>query len=217
MPGAWEVQRPEVVIGIISKGLTTIDWAVHLAYIDKPPLTEVLVWKGVPFDVGRNRLVKDARERNAKYIFYLDDDIIPPKNCIPALLAQRLPIISGIYWAKTGHPALWQWNPDHTGFSAIVGWPGGVFPVDAVPAGCLLVDMRVFDRMEQQGIPWFEWTLDDPKGDHTGKFSEDLKFCANAQKASFSIHCHPGVICRHETIIPVDHTGKVTWGEGHPQ
>ena len=59
--------------------------------------------------------------------------------------------------------------------------------VDGIPAGCLLINKRVFDAI---GDPWF-------KTDEGTRAGEDFYFCRKAQEKGFKIYVDPGVICSH--------------------
>ena len=211
MPGFWEFGEayPEVVIAIPHAAVSplTLDFIGALSDLAKPPGTKLACWKGLPFHVVRNRLVRDALNLKARYIFFLDSDVLPPTNAITRLMSWRLPIISGIYWAKRGYPAMWvrdpeipdKYNPvpiENTAGETLV-------EVDAIPMGCCLIDTRVFSV-----IPWpyFDWTILDPL---EGKgLSEDLYFCRRAQEYGFRIWADKAVLCHHESLLPIDVAGK---------
>lgn len=172
--------------------------------MQKPLGTHILTWKGTPVDVARNRLVKDAREMGAKYLFFLDDDVLPPPEALMTLMWWRLPIVSGLYWAKTGNPAVWRKALEGPNYVAYSPQPNDVLvEAHALPAGCLLIDMRVFDVIPE---PWFVWDMPDPK---TKKgLSEDFYFSRLASQHGFRLFLDARVKCRHEAAIQMDPEGK---------
>jgi len=207
-PGVWEQPSlPGLLIGIPTTGLVTIDWALELRGLALPVNSQVKCWRGLPIDVARNRLVKDAREMGAKYLFFLDSDEYPERNtAIQELISLQLPICSGLYWSKKMVPAMWMTAPDRQSFQAIMQYPeNALIEVDVVGAGCLLIDMRVFDHIP---YPWFVWEIDDPMI-QAGKFSEDFAFCNKARKAGYKIHLHTGIKFYHEQMIPWSAGGQV--------
>ena len=209
--GAWEQQAstaPLVVIAAPTTGLATTDWALNLLQLQKVGPFECLTWRGLPFDVARNRLVKDAQAKKARYIWFVDTDVLPPVDALPRLMRWRLPIVSGLVWAKTGSTAIWMRTSEGT-LAPIkdprIEQTEGLITVDAVPAGCLLVDMRVFDVVP---YPWFRWTVDDPVERKPEFQSEDFYFCGQAQANGFRIFVDAKVKCNHETTAPVDPFGR---------
>lgn len=137
----------------------------------------------------------------------MDSDVIPPTDAIPQLQSLKLPIVSGLYWSKKGCPGMWRAAPDRQTYNPIVKWPENqIIEVDAVGAGCLLIDVRVFDVLDKLKLPWFEWQIKDP-AEQGGKFSEDFAFCRYAQQAGFKIYCHTGIKCLHEQMRALDYKG----------
>ena len=209
MPASWETPTEpncSVFIGTPNTGLVTYAWAVQLESLKKIPNTTIFGWKGAPFDVARNNLVREARKVKAQYLFFLDSDVHPPADAISNLMACRMPIISGLVLAKRGkgYPAIWRRNG--LSYAPITQFPqSAVIPVDAIPMGCCLIDMRVFDVIPE---PWFKWEIDLPEEKDTGKLSEDFYFCRKAQANGLSIGCYTGVRCEHETMMAVDPTGE---------
>jgi len=197
-----------MLISIPSIGTVTIDWALEFRGLALPAGTQVKSWRGLPIDVARNRLVKDAREMNARHICFLDSDQYPERpTAIQELLSLQLPIVSGLYWSKKMAPAMWMPTPGGQTFQAITQFPeSGLIEVGVVGAGCLLIDMRVFDKIPP---PWFVWGIDDPAV-QAGKFSEDFTFCIAARRAGFKIHVYTGIRFFHEQMVPWSAVGQVT-------
>lgn len=212
MAGFWETVpgNPDTVIAIPHAAVTplTMDWVGNLVHMDKPGAdSKLLSWKGLPVDVVRNRMAMDALALKARYIFFLDSDIMPPPEAINRLKSWRLPIVSGLYWSKRGHIAAWRRSPD---------LPDKYVPVrpeemlnetlpevDVIPMGCALIDTRVFSVIPQ---PWFDWTVADPlKGEG---LTEDFYFSRKAQEYGFRIYIDKAVRCLHEGVIPIDVEGK---------
>lgn len=215
MPGAWEMLRrgPEgVLIGIPSTGGVTIDFALELLALAKPPNTQIKVWRGMPIDVARNRLVKDAREMGAKYIFFQDSDQIAERNdALIQLMSLQLPIISGLYWSKKSCPCMWRLAPGGQTYSPITQFPeSGLLEVDVCGCGCCLIDMRVFDHIPP---PWFVWEVDDPMI-QAGKFSEDFHFFRKAKAAGYKVLVHTGIRWYHEQTISWNALGHVAPSKG---
>lgn len=212
MPGAWE--QPEksqydLVIGAPTTGTVSLDWASNLRGLQTGGLrTYFSSWRGLPFDVARNRIVRDAQEVGARYLLFLDTDVLPPTDGLLSLLAYRLPIISGLVYSKRGYPALLlRVGEQYTPLPARRIPRSALVQVDAVPMGFCLLDMRVFDVIP---FPWFKWTIEDPTSG--SGLSEDYWFCRQAQEHNFRIFAHTGVRCLHETLEARDPMGVAEKG-----
>lgn len=197
MPGAWEKDEL-IIIGVPIAGPVTIDWVCSLIALRKPPNTRLISWRGVPVDVARNRIVKDALRQGANYLFFLDSDVHPPENALIRLINWRLPIVSGLYYSKRGYPGVWRLLPDGK-FTPTPVQENSLMEVDGVPAGCLLVDMEVFRKVP---FPWFRWTSEDPESEEG--LSEDLFFCKKVREMGFKIFCDTTVKCYHEVLVKAD-------------
>ena len=173
-----------VAIAIPVERHVSIHWAINLAkIIGTSPGTRIVYRSGTVIDVLRNALVKDVMGMpDTSHILFLDSDVIPHPAVIPTLLSHHYPITSGAYRSKTGVPGVWMKLPDGSPnrYMAIPAdqVQNKVIMADAVGAGCLMVDMRLFKRVPE---PWFEWTIreiDNPQGG----MSEDFAFCKKVQE-----------------------------------
>ena len=160
-------------------------WSLKLTELVKyvPGEYEVQVMKGYPIDVVRNAAVKMARERGATHIFFLDSDVVPDKNdTILQLYRWRLPMACGLYRLKRVDSAqvfpfsVYKWSPERNAFRYLT--PGDIppgsrlIPIDGGGLGLCLIDMRVFNVIDE---PYFKWELY-PWNPPPGGLSEDLYF-----------------------------------------
>lgn len=199
MPGAWELrQMQSVLVGILHVDQTTIAWSFGLRNLQIPGT--VMGASGMPYDHGRNEIVKAALHHGFQHVMMLDSDVIPPNDAILRLLARNEPIISGVYCRRSppaGVPVMMKGKEWVTQYPA-----NAVIDVDLVGAGCLLVHRSVFERLPPQrpGKPWFDWRVDLKD---TGLYppneclSEDFSFCRHAKTHGFSIKVDTAVQCRH--------------------
>jgi len=180
-------------IAIPSLGEVSITWSITFKELIIPGTYSIGCWIGLPVDVVRNRLVKDAQDAKAKFIFFLDSDVLPPADSLAMMRQFHHPIVTGIYWAKPGYPAVWRYKRGK--YLPITNWGNaGSFNVDAAGAGCLLIDMRVFDVVP---YPWFKWGVRDPRSKRKG-LGEDFYFFRKAAKHGFPAICVPAVQCKHQ-------------------
>jgi len=223
---AWERPRTEVCIGIIHTGACSMAWAINFARLRHPPGTIYSLHRGSPFDVARNSIVDRFLDSGAKFLFFLDSDVLPPDNALERLMSHNLPIVSGLYYrrhierpGKPPHPCMWKIVPPNVEmtcptcaqkfrtkegkYQPILNPPrNALVEVDAVGAGCLLIHRRVFEKLER---PYFRWTL----GWVEPGVSEDLYFCERARDAGFRILVDTGVRCGHLGEQVVDGEGRV--------
>src|SRR4051812_30270641 len=100
----------DIAIGLPFGGrLVHPRWAMGFYILDFPLHTQksLIMVEKQPIDVARNMIVDHALEQNAKYVFFLDDDVIAPKFTVLALgsilenkKADGAMVASGIYVTK---------------------------------------------------------------------------------------------------------------------
>ena len=226
MPGAWErVGQPPQVGGgnggiaiciPVGGSETYHEWAANLKKVReqvKRPC-DIVECKGMPIDVARNQLVEAALKKGSEWIFFLDSDVVPKEdNCIERMIATMqhhgMKILSGLYigkkhegwfpcaWKKVGNNKFSPLKPD---------LKPGIYEVDVVGAGLLMIHRSVFEAMKP---PWFLWTKNTydkdgkPRADDMVA-SEDFVFCLQAAKLGFKTFL--------DMTIKADHMGvfKIT-------
>lgn len=213
--GSWEQAAPQqhglILIAIPHTGLTIFEWAVGLRVLQPPAPFSIITNKGLPIDRARCDLVEQAQRMNASHIFFLDSDVILPPDGLQRLWAHKLPIVCGIYGSKHEAPGVWieQAKSGQARYAAVarehlesIQHPYLFHHPDmVVGAGCCLIDMRVFNRLEK---PYFEWT----QGRVQDGVSEDFYFFEKARKAGIPIHVDVSVKCKHLDLSSLDWGGK---------
>jgi hypothetical protein len=194
------------MIGIASSGrLCPIDWAVAMA-TQVYPVNTNLTWVhvvGAAIDAARERVVQEAKERKVKYLWFVDDDTVPPKNAarhLMYLLDQNGPpfgkvmVAGGIYCVKQDPPTpnvfmgpgegpFWNWKV------------GDTFKCWGMGTGCMMINTQVFDHIEP---PYFKTTSDDGFSQ-----TDDLYFCQKVHDAGFEVMAHGGILCPHWDVVSV--------------
>lgn len=217
MPHSWQIvqQRADsCLIAIVAPPAgVSVDWALSFSNMLKPQIFDILRLSGLPWDVARTQAAIQCLNGGYQFLFFLDSDVLAPKDTIPRLIAHRLPIASGLYHQRfptwtgiTGDylPCMFNEVVGTDGKltkQAIVDYkPGSLVEAAYVPGGCLLIHRSVFERMAQAGIKrYFEWTLQvdsDPPG--SGR-SEDFEFCSRARSIGFKCFVDTSIIATHET------------------
>jgi hypothetical protein len=154
-----------------------------------------LIVEGAYIQHNRTLLVKHAREQHCTHLFFMDHDMAFPGDTVDKLLAHDVDIVGGAYNMRGVLPpqtCVFVSGPDGHRLTR-EQFPPSLFLAEAIPCGCMLIKMSVFDRIEP---PWFDLTIVD--GELVS--SEDVYFCNKARKANIDIHCDP--------TIPVGHVGE---------
>ena len=143
-------------------------------------------------DTARNRIVKEAINTDADYVFWCDSDIVLPPFAVTNLLMAKKDFITGIYCQKIApyYPVLAHYDPDGMRTPAgnmnwFIEWPENtIAPVDACGFGVVLTSTKMLRAMEPN---WFAFT----------HFSEDFTFCRRAAEAGFQLYVETSVLCHH--------------------
>ena len=156
----------------------------------------------MPLDSARNEILQLAMKNNPDYLWWLDSDIILPKNLdvLQSLIKNDKDIVSALYFKKE--------YPYHPVFIIIKdGKPSIIKPVplnqilkvDAVGLGCCLIKREVFEKMleKNDNKPIFEFKKHKLSNNEIEILSEDTTFCFKAKKNGFKIFVNTGLICKH--------------------
>lgn len=159
-----------------------------------------LIVKGLPVDKARCVLAEKALEVGAKYLWFVDDDTIPPPNTLQRLIYvldnhPEIKAIGGVYVTKAPVPqpvvfrgaglgSFWHWKKDD------------IFEVTGIGAGCLLIRTDVFNEIPK---PWFEFqeSYSNTPEIPSSLVSEDISFCNKVRDAGYRVFAHGGILCDH--------------------
>lgn len=202
MPCSWEL-KPQVLVAILTRELVATAWSKGFRELAIPANSTYSFITGMPFDHARNTACQTALDHGFQYLFFLDDDVVPPPNTIHQLISLNLDIVSGLYYRRAMpiHPVALvesKEGPSPVPLSNLEG----IQKVDFVGAGCLLIKRHVLEKMHK---PWFEWTLD--KEIPGRKLSEDFEFCRRAKMHGFDIHVDTRLKCKHIGLASSSHEG----------
>ena len=129
---------------------------------------------------NRNESVRHARELGVDYLLFLDSDMTFPNWTLRRLLSHEKDIVGATYLQRDPpHRLLGVWD------QGLQLTTDRLHKVDALPAGCLLIKMSVFDSMVEPFFrtPAFEATADTPA--HIQ--GEDYYFCQQAGLAGIDV------------------------------
>lgn len=168
---------------------------------------------GGNLDRGRNLLVQKFLKTEAEWLLQIDTDSFFGVEHYDRLLktAETRDIVSGLYFAneRPPRPAMSRWEED--GHAKYVGdWnEHDVLDVDSVGAGFLLVNRRVYEKMdhpeEYRGRAG-SWFTQDKLGPIGQLLNEDSSFCLRAQEHGYRIYVDTDVFVGHikKRVLGVD-------------
>lgn len=203
--GKVEIRPTGLVIGLPFCGrLVTPQWAISLSMQQYPINTNrfLSVVKGKPIDEARNTIAEFAVKQKAKYVWFLDDDVVAPLFAVKRLIYDLemadddVMVAGAIYSTKDDsmpEPCVFQGN----GVGPFWKWKkGDVFECTGIGTGCMVIKTEVFEKLEQ---PWFRTVnVSHETGDLVSEFqSDDLYFCDKVTKAGYKILADGNVICIH--------------------
>lgn len=225
MPHSWEIVQQRAnscLVAIVVPPIgVSIDWALSFSAMEKPPIWDVMRISGLPWGEARTQGAYQCLNGAYQWLFFLDADILAPKDTIPRLMSHRLPIVSGLYFQRFPTwmgieaaylPVMFNEAVDTEGKATkqpITEFkPGSLVEAAYVPAGCLLIHRSVFERFIASGIKRiFEWTLHQAaEPPDTGR-SEDFEFSARAWALGYKCMVDCSISCTHETVAQVTAKG----------
>jgi glycosyltransferase involved in cell wall biosynthesis len=165
------------------------------------PLHIVFAQRATPLHAARNILLEAFLKSDCDYLFFIDDDIVPPNNALDDLLAADKEIISpgtlmpkeiGVK-AKIPVPtAMRRRNPADEGYYPC--WGEGVEEVDTIGGGAYLVRRHVFEDRPYKYR--FEY-----ENNGARKKGADVAFSEDMRARGYKLYVHFGIPCRHVRTI----------------
>lgn len=144
----------------------------------------------VPLPRSRTILVKQALEKGADKIIFIDSDMVIPEGVLPKLIESGEDIASALYFSTDfGKPVVRILDAKNKAFKVPDREEVKKLKyVDAVGLGCAVIDAKVFKALDE---PWFwdDWY-------ETG-MSEDVFFCMKAGTKGFKVRLFPELTVGH--------------------
>jgi hypothetical protein len=157
---------------------------------------------------ARNEAVVQAVQANATHLMFIDSDMYFPPDGVDRLLAHKKDIVGGLYFGRM-HPKPMAFRiKDNQSVSVDPRIEHGVVEVDFIGTGFMLIDMKVFEKLDP---PFFSFSYHPediglPKtGDMFAPKGEDVFFCMYAKKNGFKVFC--------DTDLKLGHVGQRVYGE----
>jgi hypothetical protein len=155
-----------------------------------PPLQIAIInTKGSLVVNNRNRLVKEAQALGVEYVMFLDSDIIVPPWALRRLLDHDKDIVGATYIQREEPHRLLGKALDGRMLDEMVRETpiDGETPMEvgALPGGCLLIKMSVFDVLER---PYFQTPAHEATPVHPEWIEgEDYFICRKAREKGHSV------------------------------
>lgn len=190
-----------VLVGIPSFGMVSYHFAQARHSQQFPLVSSSLdYWCiGKPIADARNEIVDYAIRADIDYIYWLDDDVIPPPDAFLKLWRHNKDIINGVYWSKCNPPMPLLFRGHLEG--PYMNWHvGDLIEIDAAGNGLTLVKTQVYkDIIEKVGGPCYSVDYGSFPGVKATPFNntEDLYFYWKARKAGYKIWADTSVQALH--------------------
>lgn len=196
---------PGLVFGVPTLGRPVpLDWALSLKALSPPINFSVLfhIVRQKEIGLARNDIAKFALEKDAKYLFFMGDDVEVPAHGLRQLIYRmeqdpEVGIVGGVYCAKArpAFPLVFREN----GKGSYWDWKvGEYFEISGLGMDCTLIRTDIFKQIEE---PWFKTVDTDGFLDNiqsAESWTEDLYFCKKVkEQTKYKIMCDAGVICNH--------------------
>lgn len=196
-----KVKGINVVVGIPSFGMVST-YFLQARMSQQFPLVSSAIDKIVlnkPIADARNEIVEYALSQGANYIYWLDDDVVPPPDAFLKMYVLNKDIINGVYWSKSNPPMpllfrghmegpYWDWHV------------GDLIEIDAAGNGLTLVKTDVYRKIAKDiGGPWYSVDFSSFAGVEKGgpNNTEDLYFYWKARKAGYKIWADTSIQALH--------------------
>lgn len=169
--------RDVIVLGIPSFGMVSL-WFAGRIFMLRAPMNRIVrhvYCVGLEVGMARNEIVaralqieQDDPSLRCSHIFFVDDDVLVHPDALLQLLSRQVPMVSGLYYAKSSVPQPLVLSGDYDGTPT--SWtPGDLVPCWAHGMGLTLIEADVFRRLrdetdlgvDERGYPnWFTTTRD---------------------------------------------------------
>ena len=200
-----------VAIVVPTLGMIDVEVVSRLFYLERP-LNGVVTpcWPvGMDTATARNASVQTVKDAGCSHVLFLDHDVIIPKETITLLASMDVPVACGLYYTKTKppEPLTIVKNRPATNWTH-----GDLVTVDVTGLGCALIDLSVFDKIDQ---PWFQ----SGNNEEGTRYTEDAYFFNKLEKVGIKPIVNTGLCCGHKDLKTGEHfywdekTGLPTWDD----
>jgi len=197
-----------IAVGVPSFGAVSMAW--HLAMLQlQTPLNRALrhiAVQGKEVGDARNEIVRLALDYQGElgdrvsHVLFIDDDVLVPPDAPARLLSHKLPIVAGLYYARTVAPQPLVLKDRYQGVADNLP-SEGLYPCHGHGMGCTLIAREVFEALEP---PWFKTTRDATSLSENAPThwfqSEDMYFLERAREQGHQPTVDCGLFCWHYSL-----------------
>ena len=153
--------------------------------------------KGNKFDnvlASRKDIVQEFLKKDYTHLFWVDSDILLPKNALSTLLSKNKDIVSGVYISPFRYPGLQLTHPVAYKLTHDEGLrlplqiqelkKSQLMEVHSVGFGCCLIKRNVLEEIPLRRI-------------ENTTSTEDILFCFDARKKGYKTFLDTDVFCQH--------------------
>jgi len=160
-----------------------------------PAAFDVMIEQPYGFTVpdARNFIVNKAIEEEFDYIFFVDDDVLVPRNALVQLIHHKSDIVGGFYYRKYFPLESCGMHVDNINQPIpIEDFKIGdvIHNTLVLPSGCTLIKVDLFKKMES---PWYRTCT----VNNRPTITEDTYLCQKIRDLSMDIITDIGVQCIH--------------------
>lgn len=184
----------------LSFPLVHSDFFFSMMMIERPEFI-VLRSENGPIDAMRNDLVEQAQRARCSHLMMMDSDHVYHPKTITNLLSCKLPVVGALVYRRYPpfDPLLLSGDPVN-GYKSIDVWESNqLVEVDATGTGCLMFDMKIFQKLP---LPWFRFREHPVRTDEG--IGEDIGFCWDLRVAGYKIFVDTSVPSDHLTTLRVN-------------
>jgi hypothetical protein len=105
-------------------------------------------------DINRNTVLSGFLPGKADWIFWIDDDTVPPVGVVHALLQKQRDFICGLYFLpKPPHNPIAYMRQSDGAYTPLWDYPEGALKqVDSVGMGCTLIHRSVYEKIREAHV-----------------------------------------------------------------
>jgi len=190
----------DVFIGVPNRGNIVTELSTNLSFWEAKYSVRTYKPYGLfPLDAARNTVVKEFLETNCKYLWWIDDDIVPPRSTLERMLATMkvspdIHALGAVCFAMKSEPGQYFPYPPTLRMNSDgeyeVFYGEGVDWVDATGGACVLVRREVYEKIER---PYeFKYHVDG-----TLALTCDFHIWEKARDLGFNLFIDFDILCDH--------------------
>lgn len=193
----------KIFIAIPNRGYIVTELVTNLLYWTHNSNYQIITFmpKNIfPLDAARNKCVKEFLETDYEYLWWIDDDIVPPVNALDRLIKANKDIIGAVCFSvkyENGgafpYPVTLRYNED---MKYIVYYGRGIEEVDSTGGACVMVKRKIYETLERP----YEFQY---HKDGTLSLTCDFDIWQKAQRAGFKIYIDFDLLCSHIRTVDI--------------